>query len=158
MVDRDSFELRVLVEKSIFCGRYSELEKAIVTLSHVFLATTNIFSEHCKKQGNCYAEERFYRIDRWDAKEHKALLCRYEKWKRTYLDCFYDLAKTLNWFADVVRKDINPFFFSKEGRFTIVEGDVLGYVPNIYQFTDSERVQMPQLILDRLSKIKLSEI
>ncbi len=74
------------------------------------------------------------------------------------MDCFYDLAKILNWFADVVRRDINPFFFSKEGRFVIVEGDVMGYTPNIYQFTDLEKEKMPQLILDKLSAININEI
>lgn len=156
MIDSESFELRILVEKAIFSGRFLELEKAIVTLSHIFLATANIFLKHCKKSGQYYQEDRFYKITEWNDEKYNNLLRRYEKWRRVYLDCFYDLARTLNWFADVVRRDINPFFFSKEGRFTIVEGDVLGYTPNIYQFTESEKEKMPQLILDKLSEINVN--
>lgn len=157
MIDNVSFELRILVEKAIFSGRFLELENAIIALSYIFLATTNIFSEHCKKSGQHYMEDRFYKINKWDAEEYNDLLGKYKKWKKLYLDCFYDLAKTINWFADVVRRDINPFFFSKEGRFAIVEGDLLGYTPNIYQFTNLEKEKMPKLLHDKLSNIDKNE-
>ena len=38
----------------------------------------------------------------------------------------------INWFADVVRRKINPFFFLEEGKFAIVEGDIVfGFKPYI---------------------------
>ena len=158
MVDETAFKLRIMVEKAVFSGRYLELENAIITLSHIFLATINIFSEHCTQSKTRYVENQFYKIDEWDDVKYKRLHDKYIAWKKTYQECFYDMAKALNWFADVVRRDINPFFFSKEGRFTIVEGDILGFRPCVYQLDDSEKKAMPQLLLDKISKIDMSSI
>ena len=112
-----------------------------------------MFSEHCNQKGEYYNEDKFYKIPRWDVELYERLLGDYKKWRKLYLENFYELAKALNWFADIVRRDINPFFFSKEGRFAIVEGDILGYFPHIYQFTEQEKSQMPKRLLDKFDVI-----
>lgn len=153
MINRTAFELRILIEKAIFNGRFPELEHAIATVTHVFLATINVFAEHSEEHAKYYQEIKFYTIQQWDEERYNSLLGAYQRWKQIYLDCFRDLARAINWFADVVRRDINPFFFSTEGRFVIVEGDFFAFYPCLYQFEDWEKEQMPTLILNKLTSL-----
>ena len=48
-----------------------------------------------------------------------------------------------NWFADVVRRDINPMFFAEKGRFLTMEGDILGFKAKLHVYTKEQRDSLP---------------
>lgn len=154
----NSFELSIKIKGSLFPGIYPELENSIINLVRTFLSTMNIFQLHANIKDNYYTEIRFYRLDRWDPELNKFMLDKYNLWIKTYKNLFYEFIKSLNFFADNVRESINPMFFATYGKFIVVEGDIMGFYPNLYEYTDEEKKDIPTRIDKLLEEIDFSKI
>lgn len=148
-----AFELRRTIIRAAYPGTFTELEHAMQTVSIAFNAVINIFDEHCIKEEDNWAEDKFYHLDRWDTELYDKLLQKYKEWRKTYFKMFYEFTKSLNWFSDIVRRDINPLFFAKEGKFILTPFN--GFTVNVYllEFTDEEKCAMPDMILNMTEQI-----
>ncbi len=142
MISEKSFELYRKICGAVFPNTLLELEDAIKVVGRSYQQTINIFSMHCKLIDDAYIEERFYQNQDHKPERYEQSLKKYELWKDTYFKSMYMLVKSLNWFADIVRRDINPLFFATKGKFLLTEGDLLGYSPNLYEFTKNEKANI----------------
>jgi hypothetical protein len=59
-------------------------------------------------------------------------------WYETWRAAVYDVAKSVNWLAAVVRRDFDPSFFLVEGKFILRDG-----YTRIPEFSDTERAKLP---------------
>jgi hypothetical protein len=50
-----------------------------------------------------------------------------------------EAARAANWFADLVRSDINPLFFAERGKFVVVDEDVMERHAQIPEYTEEEK-------------------
>ena len=72
--------------------------------------------EHSKLSGNVYFADRFYKRPNFNPNYDKQLK-EFEEWQSRCYKLLKDATKAANWFADVVRRDINPMFFATKGKF-----------------------------------------
>lgn len=154
----NAFELYIKITGSLFPGIYPELEDSIINLVKTFQLTMNIFQFHTEEQDEKYRADKFYQIDPWNEQDYHYLLDRYRKWIKTYKYLFYEFTKALNLFAENVRKHINPMFFATYGKFIVVEGDIMGFQPNLYEYTEEEKQDITNSIDRLLEEIDVSEI
>lgn len=105
-----------------------------------------------------YIEDKFYKMDSWDSEKYEYLSNKHEKWINTYFNFFYEFVRSLNLFADNVRSYINPMFFATYGKFIVVEGDVMGFYPNLYEYTEEEKDNISNRIDKLLESIDTSKI
>jgi len=104
-----------------------ELECALKKLTYEIWQAINTFCQHCdpsKAKEGILVEDRFYKSRGWieDHQLYQQLFEEYEAWQRKCQNHVVEATKAVNWFADVVRRDINPFFFATKGRFFVVMG------------------------------------
>jgi hypothetical protein len=118
--DFSKFHLKLLTTD--FPGTLIELERSIKTLSILLYKSAQVFEKHCEMKednnGNIfYRGIQFYKISEWDQEKYHKLLENFEEWIEECHQCIFDATKAANWFREVVRRDINPIFFAKEGKF-----------------------------------------
>jgi len=104
-----------------------ELECALKKLTHEIYEAIQTFVEHCessKAKDNILVEERFYKSRGWieDDNEYRQLFNEYDAWQKKCKNHVIEATKAANWFADVVRRDINPLFFATKGKFFVIMG------------------------------------
>ncbi len=73
---------------------------------------------------------------------------KYKSWLEECWTLVREATRAANWFADVVRRDINPMFFAERGRFVILEGpfEDLQYYASIPEFTEQQKASMPAVL------------
>lgn len=113
------FKFRQKVMAAVWPHTLTELEKSIETVSLAMHLAVQIFSKHskCDQSNNKYITCRFYDIDVYDEERYQQLLSEYKSWVQECNHYMYEVAKAINWFSDVVRRDINPNFFQLKGNF-----------------------------------------
>lgn len=136
------FEFHLKVMKAIWPEEFEELERATKTLALSLNAAAQTFMEHSELHGNTYFPYKFYKRGGWN-KNYDSDVDKYEKWILACHETVRESTKAANWFADVVRRDINPMFFAEDGKFLVVEGDILGFEGRILEFNEEERSSLP---------------
>jgi hypothetical protein len=94
---------------------------------------------------NLLFADRFYkRGDRWNPSFDKDLTD-YNKWLEKCDQSLKETTKAANWFADVVRRDVNPMFFAVNGKFMAVEGpsDCLNLPTKVLEYNEEEKKILP---------------
>ncbi|MGJ8678505.1 MAG: HNH endonuclease [Akkermansiaceae bacterium] len=86
------------------------------TLNHAI----DTFLRHAELRGDYWWGIKFYKEAGWN-KNYKQDVERYKEWEKELSTAFYESTKAANWFCDIVRKDINPMFFTDSGRFHLAE-------------------------------------
>lgn len=139
---------------AVWPGKLPELEHALQTLALVFNELKNVFLKHAEESEGEIRSIRFYQIREWDPGEYNKLLAKWEAWVESYEILMFEAAKALNWFADLVRRHVNPMFFAIEGKFLIVRGPVMdfSYETLLFEYTEEEKRTLPEsLRLSRMS-------
>jgi hypothetical protein len=100
--------------------------------------------EHSELSGNIYVADRFYRRPAFNPNYDKQL-DEFEAWQDRCYKLLKDATKAANWFADVVRRDINPMFFAIQGKFLIMEGPSMNmsFKTRLLEFTEEEKATRP---------------
>ena len=141
------FEFRQKVIGAIWPDGFDELKRATNTLSIFLNLASNKYMEHSDLKGDTYWPVKFYKLKAWNENYDKDL----EK-NEAWIDECYRLIKeatqAANWFANVVRRDINPMFFAEKGKFTIIEGpfEDLSFRASLLEYTDDETKNLPDSI------------
>jgi hypothetical protein len=138
-----TFEFRQRVGTAIWPNEFNELHRATTTLAIYINAAAKNFVEHARFNGRRYDDVRFYSENGWNTNYDRDLDI-YTKWIRKGYDLLYKSTAAANWFADVVRRDVNPMFFAKTGKFVVVKTDgLLGQDAQLYEFTEEQRSNLP---------------
>ena len=98
------------------------------------------FMEHSELSNGNWCLIRFYKAGGWN-ENYDADLERFNQWQQECSEALYTATKAANWFADVVRRDVNPMFFAEKGRFQISEGPFLDgtFKTYVLMYSDSEK-------------------
>jgi hypothetical protein len=140
------FEFRQRVAAAIWPSEYEELKRATTTLAIFLHDAAETFMRHSvRRTEETYWADQFYKSNGFNPNYDKDLH-RFNKWLD---DCYRLITKAAcaaNWFADVVRRDINPMFFAERGKFIIVDGPFpdLSYRASIPEFGEDEKKDFPQ--------------
>ncbi len=146
------FEFLNKILGAVWPNTLPELECSLKRLTYYIYNGIQSFAEHCetsKTNEKVLVEERFYKSRGWieDDDEYHHLVKEYEIWVNTCRDNIINATKAANWFAEVVRRDINPLFFATKGKFFVIMGpfDALAFRSYFFEFTKKEKTKMLQL-------------
>lgn len=137
------FEYHLKVMRAIWPEEFKELKRATTTLALSLNLAAQTFMEHSELYGETYYPHKFYKSGGWN-ENFDSDITRYEDWIKSCHEKLRESTKAANWFADVVRRDINPMFFAEEGKFLVVEGDILGFEGKVLEYSKEERDSLPQ--------------
>ncbi|MGA2440420.1 MAG: HNH endonuclease [Tepidisphaeraceae bacterium] len=145
MIDQiRDFRLKML--KAVWPGTFVEVERSMVNLSAALMGMAEHFLLHAEinDAGTKWREDRFYkRGGSWNP-NYVRDLADYRKWAGQHVSNVVEATKAANWFADAVRRHINPMFFATEGHFTATVGDgKMGEITAVFEYTIEERRNMP---------------
>lgn len=135
---RKVLELRKRVVSSIWPDGYGELKRATDTLSLLLFFATKVLRANAdldEREGS-YRARKFYKLLPKNP-DYDIDLDRYNEWADACHDAIREATKAANWFAEVVRRDVEPRFFAKTGWFLIDEYDAPP------QFTQEEKKTYP---------------
>ena len=146
----EQFANRVL--GAVLTGRYPDFEHALQTLARSLHEAASHFLLHAEQSGanDILMADRFYnRLNRWDPPAYELLAAEYDKWEDECHALLILATKAGNWFAEEVRRSINPFFYLLEGKFLVTAGpdETLVYRTSLYEFTADEKREMPESLL-----------
>lgn len=134
-----------IIFKAILPTKYININKSVQTLSLVLRDLFNVYFLHVRSKEKVYIADRFYKAGgRYNSNYHQDLE-KYSIWEKKVTLLSFEATKAANWFADSVREELNPLFFTTEGRFTIVQGPdmEMKYTTYIPQYSDEEKIQLP---------------
>jgi HNH endonuclease len=143
------FEFRQLVLAAVWPPEYEELQRSTHTLSILLLRAVDEFMKHSDLSDDIYIADRFYKRNFPNPRYYEDLE-EFEKWQdRCYL-FLKQATKAANWFAEVVRRDINPMFFAIKGKFLIEEGPFsdLSFRTQLIEFTTEEKANLPDSLFN----------
>lgn len=141
------WEFRQKVIAAIWPPGYEELQRATVTFSILIHQAAQEFMEHSEQAGDSYVADRFYKRPAFNPNYDKQL-DEFEEWQARCYQLLKDATKAANWFADVVRRDINPMFFATQGKFLIMEGPFMdfSFSTSLLEFTEEEKAKFPKAL------------
>ncbi|MGI2124063.1 HNH endonuclease signature motif containing protein [Shewanella baltica] len=143
------FDFRQKVIAAIWPDEFDELKNAAITLSVSLNRAAQTYLEHSDLQGDTYFPHKFYKVMRNNPNYDRDLAA-YEKWLDECYASIYQATKAANWFADVVRRDINPMFFSEKGKFLIMEGPFmnLSFRTRLIEYSAEEKSSLPDALYE----------
>lgn len=145
---------RETVVRANWPGVHAELELAIAALAGSVGLALDVFAEHAKPIDDEELElDRFYKVMPWDAETYHRLHAEFQDWSTVCDELLREATRAANWFADCVRRDINPTFFLLEGKFVLVEQVGLEYWTSVREYEASSRPSSESEIDARLNEI-----
>lgn len=141
------YEFRQKVIGAIWPDGFDELRRATITLSVLLNQAAQKFMEHSDLQGDIYWPSKFYKRLDWNP-NYDSDLRLYEEWLNECHRLIQESTKSANWFADVVRRDVNPMFFSDRGKFLVEEGpfEDLSFRTSLLEFQAEEKDGLPDAL------------
>lgn len=148
------FEFRLAAKSSTCSESFDELGRATETFSILLNTAAQKFMQHAEKVGDQYFPHKFYRSSEWDEN--------YDNRVRSYLnwvdDChslIREATRAANWFAEVVRRDINPMFFAEKGKFLVIEGPDMQFqfTAHLLEYSDEDKRSLPSNLEERLTSL-----
>ena len=99
---------------------------------------------------NNYWPRKFYKENGWNDNYDRDLE-RYMQWINECHSLILESTKAANWFADVVRRDINPMFFAKDGKFIVTQGPFEGmsFRTALVEYNVEEKELLPESIAEQ---------
>lgn len=147
---RSIFEFRQKVLKAVWPNEFGELKQATITFSVLMHRAAEKFKEHCMRHNDQLLPEKFYKAISYNPNYDRDLHA-YNEWLKLCHNTVMDAVKAANWFAEIVRRDINPMFFAIEGKFSATYGPMedLSYRTMIPEFTAEEKSALPDSLFER---------
>jgi hypothetical protein len=142
-------------------GTLEELERSIQTLAFSSNEAINVFLANAKQEHDEWVGRKDYKEIGWNPDLYEAKFAEWDKWIDDLLGLVRETTKAANWFADVVRRDINPRFFATEGRFLLTEGPNmdLSFTTYMTTYTTEEKQGLPRTFLEkRRAKREVNQI
>ncbi|MDO9520606.1 MAG: HNH endonuclease [Pseudohongiella sp.] len=142
-----AYALRQRLLAAIWPSGMEEFRDAVITLSIFFYRASEKFMEHAELIGeelDTWRAVRFYKLKNPNPNYDRDVE-RYDIWIEECCQLIYQTARAANWFADVVRKEVNPMFFLEKGKFIIEEGPMqdLSNWTRLLEFSDDEKAMFP---------------
>ncbi len=117
--DVRTYEVQHKLQTTLWPGSLPELELSATALGYIVAEAYRLFTEHCRSRGDGLEAHPFYHEGIGNPDLYTRLLNEYYAWERACDLLVYEATAVVNWFADVVRRDLNPDFFRYQGRFTV---------------------------------------
>lgn len=138
------FEFRQRAAAAIWPTEFDELRRATTTLAVLLHDAASTFMEHSNKENHMYWPHKFYKAGGFNPNYEKDLE-EYEAWLEKCFRLIKDATRAANWFADIVRRDINPMFFAERGKFVVLEGPFmdLKYHASVPEFAQERKDELP---------------
>ena len=143
------FKFRQSVIGAIWPEDFEELKRATITLSILIHRAAQTFMSNSRQESDGqYWPRKFYKEMGWNENYDRDVEL-YKDWISECHTSIHESTKAVNWFADVVRRDLNPMFFAKEGKFIITEGpfEGLSFRTALLEYSSEEK----QLLPDKLA-------
>lgn len=142
------FQFRQLVVAAVWPPGFDELRRSATTLSILLHRASEEFLTHSDLSGETFRTDRFYQRPSHNPNYHADLEA-FTDWQERCYEFIREATKAANWFADVVRRDVNPMFFAIQGRFLIMEGPFMpdmGYRSRLLEYSSEERLALPNAL------------
>lgn len=141
------FDFRQNVIAAIWPEEFEELKRAAISLSVILNRAAQTYLEHADLKGDTYFPFKFYKAMPSNP-NYNSDLEEYEQWLGDCYSLIKQATKAANWFADVVRRDINPMFFAEKGKFLIMEGPFidLSFRTKLIEYSAEERPTLPDVL------------
>jgi len=139
------FEFSQRVSAAIWPDEFGELKRSTTTLSILLLRAVNKFMEHAEYVNGTYMPIKFYKV-RDPNPNYDRDVVRYHQWLNECYELIHEATCAANWFAEVVRKEINPMFFAEAGKFVVVDGPFspgMTYRASVPEYSDEEKPNLP---------------
>jgi hypothetical protein len=136
----DFDEFRQRVGSMIWPPDNLELATATRVLALTLHQAATNFLEHATFSGTRYLPDKFYQRPRPNP-TYERDLAEYTSWLSTGWGLVRRATKAANWFADLVRRDINPAFFAERGRFSVLD-DASPYGVGTPQFSQADKMAL----------------
>lgn len=139
------FDFRQKVAATIWPEEYDELKRATVTFANYIHHASTTFMEHAEDLGDAYRAIKFYKRDGLHNPNYDEDGEKYDRWIEDCYRWIKEATRSANWFADVVRRDINPMFFASKGKFLIEEGpfENLQIYASVPEFSAAQKDTLP---------------
>jgi len=141
---------REKVLAAIWFEEFDELKRSIITFSILLHKAAQTFLKHSDLQGDTYVPDNFYKAIP-NNPNYAQDVKKYEDWLDSCYSSIYEATKAANWFADVVRRDVNPMFFTDKGKFLVVEGlrgwD-LSSVTKLLEYSKDQKSALPDALYE----------
>jgi hypothetical protein len=136
-----SFRARVL--KTPWPDTHNDLEISILRLSLLLVTAIEHFETHAdwqsrRSERDVLRMKRIYPEDVDSDDEYHRQSREQDQWLDRECALVREAAKCLNWFSDLVRRDLNPYFRLREGYVLTSEGDFLNSYQTLYKYSDEE--------------------
>lgn len=126
-----------------------EFQRAVQTLAYVLHEAVQTFLDHADEEDTTFVPRKFYKDQWYSQTEYKRRADIYEAWMYDCKMLVLEATKAANWFADVVRRDLNPAFFSDKGRFVVTSSFVNHGDTVLLEYTSEERTILPDAFLSK---------
>lgn len=130
-------EFREKVIRAVWPEGFEELRLATETFSILIDYSARLFTKNCDETNDILIPFKFYKAKGWNPSYDEDLK-KYENWLKTCHEYLQETIKAANWFATVVRRDINPRFFAVQGKFIVTDGS-----RKILEYSETERAGLP---------------
>jgi hypothetical protein len=138
------FEFRKRVIAAIWPDEFQEIKRAAVSFSILLHRAAQLFLKHSETHGDRLYPFKFYNTNNYNENYDKDLQ-KYREWIVQCHQLIREATKAANWFADVVRQDVNPMFFAEKGKFLVMEGPFMdmSFRTVLLEFSEAERNGLP---------------
>lgn len=141
------FTFREKVIAAVWPEEFDELKRATITFSILLNCAARLFMEHCEPLKYDESILQPYKFYEREVTQHPNYcekdLKKYMKWLAQCYSAVREATKAANWFADVVRRDINPMFFASEGKFLVTEGPFWYPHTRLLEFESGQKEILP---------------
>jgi len=102
-----------------------------------------------------YVGDKFYKAQIFPQHVYHDLLDKYDKWEKFLDKLIFEAIKAANWFAEVVRKEINPLFYATNGKFSVVSGPdmELTFHTIVLEYTNEDKKILIESYEDKLCEL-----
>lgn len=149
------FELRQRIQCAIWPGKFDELERSMQTFVELLGAAFDLFSEHCSRISDELHADCFYKIHHWNPELYRRLAEEYKSWTLACDELIRESTRAANWFADCVRRDLNPKYLLFEGRLALLRPQYHSrFNSELLTYTNESTRNLPKAIPRRIKTIK----
>jgi hypothetical protein len=134
------FKFREKIIAMIWPKDYKNLKTATITFSVLLHEAASTFMENIDEHNGVFYPHKFYKAYGYNENYDKDLK-KYDEWIDKCHHLLKEATKAVNWFADEVRENINPMFFTEQGKFLISEGPFsdMSFRTSLLEFTELEK-------------------